>query len=279
MPGANGYEVCRRAKQRRPDVPVLLLVGTFEPFDEGQARAVRRRLVPEEAVRLPGAAAARGGAARCAARLPAAWMASERSWRPSRTLRPRMRPAGARVAAEPEKLPRRLRRRRACPPGRLAVPAADEPAPEPLRRGHELDAFGGARSSWTTTARTPLRPRRPRQSDSLFELGEPMLCAGRGRPRVGRSRRPSSSRPPLAPGGGIRRLRRALARDRAPRRARSRRAPRRAAWRRPRPDRGPAAGHPPRAHEPFVLAGAGGRPPRTRRHRRRLLPTPTAAAG
>jgi CheY-like chemotaxis protein len=39
MPGANGYEVCRRAKQARPDVPVLLLVGTFEPFDEGQARA------------------------------------------------------------------------------------------------------------------------------------------------------------------------------------------------------------------------------------------------
>jgi CheY-like chemotaxis protein len=39
MPGANGYEVCRRSKERRPDVPVLLLVGTFEPFDEAQARA------------------------------------------------------------------------------------------------------------------------------------------------------------------------------------------------------------------------------------------------
>ena len=39
MPGANGYEVCRRAKQSRPDLPVLLLVGTFEPFDEAQARA------------------------------------------------------------------------------------------------------------------------------------------------------------------------------------------------------------------------------------------------
>jgi CheY-like chemotaxis protein len=39
MPGANGYEVCRRSKQMRPDVPVLLLVGTFEPFDEGQARS------------------------------------------------------------------------------------------------------------------------------------------------------------------------------------------------------------------------------------------------
>jgi CheY-like chemotaxis protein len=39
MPGANGYEVCRRAKERKPGVPVLLLVGTFEPFDEAQARA------------------------------------------------------------------------------------------------------------------------------------------------------------------------------------------------------------------------------------------------
>jgi CheY-like chemotaxis protein len=38
MPGASGYEVCRRSKQLRPAVPVLLLVGTFEPFDEAQAR-------------------------------------------------------------------------------------------------------------------------------------------------------------------------------------------------------------------------------------------------
>jgi len=39
MPGASGYEVCRRTKELRPEVPVLLLVGTFEPFDESQARA------------------------------------------------------------------------------------------------------------------------------------------------------------------------------------------------------------------------------------------------
>jgi CheY-like chemotaxis protein len=38
MPGASGYEVCRRSKQVKPHVPVLLLVGTFEPFDEAQAR-------------------------------------------------------------------------------------------------------------------------------------------------------------------------------------------------------------------------------------------------
>ncbi|HWN45666.1 MAG TPA: response regulator [Thermoanaerobaculia bacterium] len=40
MPGANGYEVCRHSKERQADVPVLLLVGTFEPFDEAQSRAV-----------------------------------------------------------------------------------------------------------------------------------------------------------------------------------------------------------------------------------------------
>jgi CheY-like chemotaxis protein len=39
MPGANGYEVCRKSKQLRSSVPVLLLVGTFEPFDENEARA------------------------------------------------------------------------------------------------------------------------------------------------------------------------------------------------------------------------------------------------
>ena len=34
MPGANGYDVAKHAKSLQPDVPVLLLVGTFEPFDE-----------------------------------------------------------------------------------------------------------------------------------------------------------------------------------------------------------------------------------------------------
>lgn len=39
MPGANGYEVARQSKDRYPGVPVLLLVGTFEPFDEGEMAA------------------------------------------------------------------------------------------------------------------------------------------------------------------------------------------------------------------------------------------------
>lgn len=34
MPGASGYEVTRQIKSAAPELPVLLLVGTFEPYDE-----------------------------------------------------------------------------------------------------------------------------------------------------------------------------------------------------------------------------------------------------
>jgi CheY-like chemotaxis protein len=43
MPGCNGYEVCARIKED-PEfsaVPVILLVGAFEPFDELEAARVR----------------------------------------------------------------------------------------------------------------------------------------------------------------------------------------------------------------------------------------------
>jgi CheY-like chemotaxis protein len=39
MPGVNGFELCRRVKEWRPEVPVLLLVGTFEPFDKSEYSA------------------------------------------------------------------------------------------------------------------------------------------------------------------------------------------------------------------------------------------------
>ncbi|MBW6513000.1 MAG: response regulator [Desulfuromonadaceae bacterium] len=41
MPGKNGYELCSAIKQdpSLAGVPVLLLAGTFEPFDEGKAKA------------------------------------------------------------------------------------------------------------------------------------------------------------------------------------------------------------------------------------------------
>lgn len=38
MPGASGYEVCSQVKSAHPGVPVLLLVGTFELFDEDEAQ-------------------------------------------------------------------------------------------------------------------------------------------------------------------------------------------------------------------------------------------------
>jgi CheY-like chemotaxis protein len=39
MPGPSGYEVCRAVKASDRPVPVLLLAGTFEPFDADMARA------------------------------------------------------------------------------------------------------------------------------------------------------------------------------------------------------------------------------------------------
>ncbi|CAN5847327.1 response regulator [soil metagenome] len=42
MPEVNGYEVCRYIKQnaKLKHIPVILLVGSFEPFDEAEARRV-----------------------------------------------------------------------------------------------------------------------------------------------------------------------------------------------------------------------------------------------
>jgi len=39
MPGLNGYQVCRQVKGARPGTPVLLLVGTFEPFSKEEYAA------------------------------------------------------------------------------------------------------------------------------------------------------------------------------------------------------------------------------------------------
>src|SRR5688572_25233562 len=40
MPGLNGYEVCRIIKrtEETQNIPVILLVGSFEPFDETEAK-------------------------------------------------------------------------------------------------------------------------------------------------------------------------------------------------------------------------------------------------
>src|SRR5436190_23803327 len=42
MPSRNGYEVCEYVKtnEKLKHIPVMLLVGSFEPFDEAEARRV-----------------------------------------------------------------------------------------------------------------------------------------------------------------------------------------------------------------------------------------------
>src|SRR5215470_18455886 len=43
MPGKNGYELCQFIKDTPPyqNIPVILLVGAFEPFDQSEARRVK----------------------------------------------------------------------------------------------------------------------------------------------------------------------------------------------------------------------------------------------
>ncbi|MCB1023810.1 MAG: response regulator [Acidobacteria bacterium] len=42
MPGLNGYEICEKIRQsdEYKNIPVILLVGSFEPFDEAEAKRV-----------------------------------------------------------------------------------------------------------------------------------------------------------------------------------------------------------------------------------------------
>lgn len=44
MPGLSGYEICERIKgnEETRRIPVILLVGSFEPFDEREAESTLR---------------------------------------------------------------------------------------------------------------------------------------------------------------------------------------------------------------------------------------------
>jgi len=46
MPGIDGYSLCEQIKQNEQfgRIPVILLVGSFEPFDEAEARRVARMM-------------------------------------------------------------------------------------------------------------------------------------------------------------------------------------------------------------------------------------------
>lgn len=78
MPGASGFEVCRQAKRQRPGTPVLLLVGTFEPFDPAEATAagaddyLKKPFDSQELLRRSRDLIARGGPSVAAPAAPAA---------------------------------------------------------------------------------------------------------------------------------------------------------------------------------------------------------------
>jgi DNA-binding response OmpR family regulator len=139
MPGANGYEVCRRSKETRPDVPVLLLVGTFEPFDEAQSRAVgadsylKKPFDSQELLQRVGELLSRGAA-------PAPGPAES-------VLMPAMG-----IAPEP-----------AQEWGGFEVEA--EPEAEPFSAGSEFSLDEPSTDTWRATGYTP-------ESDQLFELDE-----------------------------------------------------------------------------------------------------------
>ncbi len=79
MPGADGYEVCRQTKERHPEIPVLLLVGTFEQFDEAKAAAVgadghlKKPFDSQDLLSQVESLIARSGAAEAAPPPAAAW--------------------------------------------------------------------------------------------------------------------------------------------------------------------------------------------------------------
>jgi CheY-like chemotaxis protein len=162
MPGASGYDVARRAKQLHPQAPVLLLVGTFEPFDEadyqgsgadaylkkpfdsqellqrvsqlmearaGLAAPETGEVAAETGEALPGAAAPEAPAAGDETRFVPTWEERSGSWRPG---------AGTVPAGQPESLGTRLiptfgdeapaPAESAPPAPPAATPAAAEPA-------------------------------------------------------------------------------------------------------------------------------------------------------
>ena len=142
MPGANGYEVCRRSKERRQSVPVLLLVGTFEPFDEAQSRAVgadsflKKPFDSQELLLRVGELLSRG-----AAPAPAPVTMSELS--PFAAPEPAQEWGGFELEAQPE----------------------TEGGPEPFRAGSEFSLEEPSTDTWRADGYTP-------DSDQIFELEE-----------------------------------------------------------------------------------------------------------
>jgi CheY-like chemotaxis protein len=153
MPGASGFDVAKRSKQLHPNTPVLLLVGTFEPFDEADYEAsgadsyLKKPFDSQELLQRVGALLESAGAATGAptAEAAAAPPAPEPFARPTESLLPPLGEDEEELAAEepweeeaPEATPWGAGTARVTPPedlaGTRAVPglARDEavqPAP------------------------------------------------------------------------------------------------------------------------------------------------------
>lgn len=179
MPGANGYEVCRRAKAWRAGLPVLLLVGTFEPFDEGEAKSagadthLKKPFDSQELLTLVQDLLARAPQAPAAAMAPAAPPAAEPA------------PATAPAPAAPEEAETPSFDSVEAAWGSFALPdepeeapalqlsePASEPSAEPAGTAAESPAAGrSAGFDWSETARFG------RTDEPTFELedtGEPL---------------------------------------------------------------------------------------------------------
>ena len=154
MPGANGYDVCRRVKEWRPGTPVLLLVGTFEPFQEDEAaRAgsdghLKKPFDSQELLRRVETLLANAGAPAAAA--PAAPAEEMDLW--------------AAPPAEPEQ------------PATVfggGAPAEEEPAPSFAPAGPIPDELVIERDPWTQAEEEPYAEAAPEAAEPAGPAGPP----------------------------------------------------------------------------------------------------------
>ncbi len=265
MPGADGYEVCRQVKRSRPGTPVLLLVGTFETFDEAQAQSCGsnghlKKPFDSQELYPPGRTADRRKR-----RPPDAGSSGLRARprRPTRSRRPVRRAGRPRSRRRPSPRPRRASLAPFAPP-------APAPVAAPCLRGAPFEAFAApaydapafaapAAPAFEAPASTPRRPLAPalRAGSGLRSAA---FTAGSARPapvhepaRAARLR----PRPAAAPAaGGAQRRVPSFGCRRRPHRPPGGRADRRAGGQGDRlgggsrPRRGGDQGTDPRAREP-----------------------------
>ena len=170
MPGPDGYELCERVKRdaRLRDIPVVLLVGAFEPFNEAEARRVGADTVLTK---------------------PSIDTQSGRQWSAHSSAAIRRR-TSRRTPPPARRTPPRRRRPRALTP-RVSTPARAPPA-----AFDESDEPGARRG-----ASLLRRPRRPRRADrgaagrSFRRAPEPPRVRRNTRGRA-RLRRAARRRPP-----------------------------------------------------------------------------------